>query len=532
VNPPGATRIRWLLVSLWISFLFRGWFYASILPLWEGYDEFAHFGVVRAIALHGRVLVPRNQPGPRDVEESLRLAPVPWEVRGWDVFRQSLTEEAYWRLPPQDRRRREALLRDMPLSWAREDSAGGVSAYEALQPPLYYWLMACVLHLLRGSSLLAQVMILRWIGVWIASFAVPGTFAICRMATRCDSLALGCAAVVAVMPEFAANAARVSNEPLSILLFTLLIWIGLRMVTTAPDMKHALALGLVLGLGLLTKAYFLAAVPAVLWLLPHRRGTAWKPALAMSLATAGVAGWWYIRNVAATGTFSGLAEPVALRGRSLTSMAAAVWRVPWVRAVDVILVSHIYLFGWSSIGVRSWMYHIFFAIGLLAALGLIPRLGDPAILWLASIYGCFWLAQLYNVLLQYLTKGLAGSMGWYMCAVVACEVVLCAVAFGRFRIWATAIGAILFGLLDLYGMHFRAIPYYSGIIGHQANGVLAALHVSQYRALGFHALFQRLAVNKWALLSPPALTGLWILYLAGTILPMALMPALAVRPRK
>ncbi len=197
---PLSMRTRTLLVSIWICFLFRGWFYASMFPLWEGYDEFAHFGVIRAIAARGLILPPRDQPGPRDVEESLKLAPVPWEVRGWDVFRLSLTQEAYWRLPPQERRLREARLRELPPGWVLENSVNGISAYEALQPPLYYWLMAPVLKVLKSSSLLSQVLVLRWIGVLIASFAVPLTFAICLAGFRCGSLALGCAAVVAIMP--------------------------------------------------------------------------------------------------------------------------------------------------------------------------------------------------------------------------------------------------------------------------------------------------------------------------------------------
>jgi hypothetical protein len=535
----GSTRIRWLLPSLWICFLFRGWFYASMFPLWEGYDEFAHFGVVRAMIAKGILLVPRDQSGPRDVEESLKLAPVPWEVRGWEVFRSSLTEEAYWRLSPEERRRREARLRGMPPGWAREDSVGGVSAYEALQPPLYYWLMAPALYALKGSGLLAQVMLLRWIGVAIASVAVPLTYRIALTVTGRGSVALGCSAVVAVMPGFATNVARVSNEPLSILLFTLLIWLGLGILNRVPDAVSAAWLGAVLGLGLLTKAYFLTAVPAVLLLLFYRyrrarvetRVETWVAALTASVTTVAMAGWWYVRNVLTTGAFSGLAEPVMLRDRDVTAMLAAVPHIPWVHAVDVILVSHLYFCGWSSLTVRSWMYHVFFAIAILAALGLTVQLRRPAVFWLVGIYGFFWLGQLYNVWLQYLTKGLAGSMGWYLYAVVASEVVLCAVAFGRYRVLAVALGTTLFGLLDLYGMHWLAIPYYTGIIGHRANGALAALHISQFRAVGFDAVFERLAVNKWAPVSPRVLMVLWILYFAGTVLPMAAMLFLALRSR-
>ena len=213
-------------------------------------------------------------------------------------------------------------------------------------------------------------------------------------------------------------------------------------------------------------------------------------------------------------------------------MLAAIPRIPWVRAVDVILVSHLYFCGWSSPTVRSWMYHVFFAIGMVAALGLIVQLRRPAVVWLAGIYGFFWLGQLHNVLLHYLTIGLAGSMGWYMYPVVASEVVLCAVAFGRYRLPGVALGTILFGLLDLYGMHWLAIPYYTGLIGHRANGALAALHIGEFRAVGFDAVFERLAVNKWAPMSPRVLMVLWILYLAGTILPMAVMLPLALRRKR
>ncbi len=142
-------------------------------PLWEGYDEFAHFGVVRAIAARGILLPPRNQLGPRDVEESLKLAPIPWGVHDWDVFRIAQTEEAYWALPAKERRQQEARLRNLPATWKSEESAGGISAYEAYQPPLYYWILALALYLLKNASLLAQVMLLRWIGVAIAAVALP-----------------------------------------------------------------------------------------------------------------------------------------------------------------------------------------------------------------------------------------------------------------------------------------------------------------------------------------------------------------------
>ncbi|MEI9971266.1 MAG: hypothetical protein WDO73_03985 [Ignavibacteriota bacterium] len=155
----------------------------------------------------------------------------------------------------------------------------------------------------------------------------------------------------------------------------------------------------------------------------------------------------------------------------------------------------------------------------------------PAVLWLSGIYGLFWLGELYNVMLQYVTRDFAGSMGWYLYAVVAAEVVLCAVAFGRYAVPALSLGAILFGSLDVYAMHWVAIPYYTGIVAHRANGTVAAMHLGDVRAIGFSAIFDRLAVNKWQAISPEVLIVLWALYLAATLLPMAGMTVLAWRRR-
>jgi 4-amino-4-deoxy-L-arabinose transferase-like glycosyltransferase len=89
----------------------------------------------------------------------------------------------------------------MPAQWSREAGTGGLTTYEAFQPPLYYWMMAPVLRLMSGRSLAEQVMALRWLGSLIASLAIPLIFGIGREVFRDDARALGCAAVVAVMPS-------------------------------------------------------------------------------------------------------------------------------------------------------------------------------------------------------------------------------------------------------------------------------------------------------------------------------------------
>ncbi len=121
----------------------------------------------------------------------------------------------------------------------------------------------------------------------------------------------------------------------------------------------------------------------------------------------------------------------------------------------------------------------------------------------------------YDILLLFVTRGVATSMGYYLYAVVAAEMPLALAGFGR---WAAAGFLALFAALDLYTVHAIEIPYYTGMIRHKAGNALAAVHVGDYRALGFSAIWERLAMFKGHLASPPLLIALWIAYLAATIL--------------
>src|SRR5205823_3632828 len=118
-----------------------------------------------------------------------------------------------------------------------------------------------------------------------------------------------------------------------------------------------------------------------------------------------------------------------------------------------------------------------------------------------------WLAQLYNVMLIFLTRGVPTSMGWYMYAVIGAQVTLSVAGLRRIMgRWAVALGVSLFGLLDLYAMNAIALPYYTGMIGRKPNGALAALHLSNLRV---GELFQRLTVFKPPIVTPSVMAVLW-----------------------
>jgi hypothetical protein len=489
---------RWL-AAIAVCFAARLAFYASAYPLWEGYDEWAHFGAARAIAFEGRFLAPRDTRLPRDVEESLKLVPMPPNLH--DLPPEALSHEAFWALPAETRRAREEAFRAIPRELARQP--GTTVAYEALQPPVYYWLMAPSLRLSGGATVVTQVFLLRWISILLAVSIVPLVFLVARSVFVEDRVALACAAVVALMPELAIDVSRVGNECVAVPLYSAVTWLALRR-------RNPWLLGALLGVGLLTKAYFLAALAGIA--LAY-----WVP---QSLAVAVlISGWWYARNLWTTGTLSGLSESVMLRGTPVTGALSAVAGLPWRTAIDSILLSHLYFGGWSSLTARSWMYHLLYALIAVAAVGVVLLWRKREIRALAAVYGVFWLAQLYNVVLIYRAKGVPTSMGWYLYAVIGAQATLALAGLRRLcgsaAIW---IGALLFGLLDLYAMHALALPYYAGMLRRKPGGGLAGLRWSDFDAA---ELFRRLAAFKPPFVTEGVLIASWALYVAATIVLVA-----------
>jgi len=502
------------LAAIWLCAVVRLGFYAAMLPMWEGFDEWAHFAVIRAVA-SGQALPPRDLGVPPDIEASLQQAPVPWEMRGMSA--PFATQDVYWAFPAEQRHEREIAF----AHGSAAPNAVALSAYEALQAPLYYWLMAPVVWLLSGLGLAVQVMAVRWLSALIAASVIPLVYAIGQEIFDDENLALGCAAVAALMPEFALDVARVGNDCLAVPLFTLVIWLGLRVIRLGLSYRRAAWLGLALGAGLLTKAYFLAALPGVALLLAREvwRGQKKLPPALLAVATSiAVAGWWYARNLFTTGTLTGLSEAVQLRQDGWRSMLQGAVRVPWLKAIDGVLLSHLYFGGWSSLTVRSWMYHVLYAVALAGAIGVTTRLRRPAIWWLLAVYLGVWIGQFYNIVLLFLAKGVATSMGWYLYAVLGAEVTLCTVGLRR---WlgqgATVLGTVLFGLLDLYTVNAVAIPYYTGMIRHKASGALELVGFGKFGVFGLVGIFGRLAAYKGPLILPGILETLWVAYVASTV---------------
>lgn len=512
------------LVLLWTIFFARGLFYASFVPLWEGFDEYAHYAVLQNIATSGRALIDMDEPVSREVQASLELAPVPWLVNG-------LTHDAYWLLPAEERRQREQKLRSLPAALTREPARGGEHAYEAQQAPLYYWLLSPAYRLSAALSLPSRVWLLRLISLLVASTVIPLTYLVARTIFEDDRQALRVAAVVAAFPELMMTVCHIGNDSLAVAMGGLSLLALFEWKRAPESMRRSILLALALGLALLTKAYFLALLPPVTVLLAvqAKRKRVYRQALVVLCGALAIAGWWYARNWILTHSLSGNQFEVAARAGAGMDLSSSLLRVNWLSAADFTFMSHVWLGNWSFLVVRSWMYRFFALVAGVAAIGLIvdmlrpkqkPSRSDLGLL--SAIYVTFLAALGYHAARAFQIEGFAGALGYYLFAIVTAEVILAVTGLQAVLpaglSWLISPAAILcLVALEFFGMTFYSIPYYTGFIAHLPGGAIPALRLSQLRDSGLQSLLGRLASNKPEFLNATVFGAMWILFLAATV---------------
>ncbi len=477
---------RFWLLLIWACFVLRGSFYACALPLWEGFDEYAHFARVEYLATEGRE-PSRTTPLPQDVAET--LARVPAKNGG-------MSYDEYWKLAPEARHGR------VP--------PGSAEIYEAQQPPLFYWLAAALCRITGTSSLASHVVVIRVFCVLLASLSIPFGFRIALRVLGQSNLALGAAALIASMPVLTFTATHVANDGLAIGLGTILVWSVLE--------RRRAALPFILGAALLTKGYFLAFLAPIVLLLFNRDARR-LAAIALSGAAV-IAGWWYWQTWAATGSLTG---NVILVHPGLAQMARTILRFPILKAVDFSWITFLWTGNWSFLVVRAWMYRAIGVLCVVAMAGVVSlvRKRNAGVALLSAFVFFFALAIAYFAVGTLAASGFAGAYGWYACCLVAPIAVLLLAglrtAMPRFKALAGPILVIAMSALELFATHLYMLPYYTGFISFVPAGGLPAFQLAQLGNGGFQTMFQRLTLCKPAWMTPPVLIAAWAMFLMATM---------------
>ncbi|MEQ1884643.1 MAG: DUF2142 domain-containing protein [Bryobacteraceae bacterium] len=515
----------WLTTAI-LLFLARGTFYCFLQPLWEGYDEWAHVAFIHAIATTGH-LPARADPIPSEIADSLAATPEPYSA---EPPPQSLTRDQFWRLTDAERADR---LQHPPRG-------GSLFQYEAQQPPLYYVLLALPYRVVWGLPVSARVLFLRLLSLALAALVLPLAWRIALGVFPTDAGARSAVLLLVAMPGLFVDLARVANDSLAIVCCAAVIFCA-QQAAGACTLRPWLWLGAALGAALLAKAYALALVPmlplaaAIAWIRrPSSRHTTRQGSLAAFAVAMLIAGWWYLQTWWITGSLSGEQLQAAAAGIPFAQKWSALFALPWRSVIDSAAYTHIWLSGWSFLSLRSWMYRVFEAAALLAAIGIILRarrilrtgkvLGTGRIFLASSACLLLAIGLLFHSFEIFLAKGIAAGIGWYFYAIAAAEPAVAlagyAAIFGpRAASRAIANVALLFLALDLYTVHLIQAPYYAGLTAHATTGSIRAFHWSDLaQAGGLTSIVPRLAAFSPSGPSPLALALSWTAYAAATII--------------
>lgn len=300
--PIGSSR--GLAFGLLIAIALTGLGWLMLMPPFEGFDETAHYSYVQQLWDTGGL--------------------TPTMFLSTDVQRYRATRPtAYASLAPFEANRgityRAHALSPMPEAAepARRFTPSTEMNWQSQHPPLYYLAMGPVYATTRDWSWPAHFLALRLVS-WLMALAglALGAFATHRYARVLMPGNAGAAwphfggalalAWPFLVPMFFPEMGRLGNDSLCLLIMGALWFQLLAMNARASGAADAARLGLLLGLGLLTKALFVPVTVALVLLFAWQRR--WG-ALAITLATAFViVGPWYLHTYLTTGVPIGSTE--------------------------------------------------------------------------------------------------------------------------------------------------------------------------------------------------------------------------------
>lgn len=252
-----------------------------------------------------------------------------------------------------------------------------IITYEDWQPPLYYLLLTPVYWLSNGSlTALRLFSLLLGAGVVVLAYA-----SVRRIFPDKNWVALTTAVFIAFLPQHLAIMAALNNDALAELLIAALIF-TLVGYAQQPTPRRAAALGLLLGLGFVTKGtvYPLTLVVALVGVWRHWGD--WpallRNGLRVVLPAALLGGLWWGRNIAVYGGLDVLgkaAHDAVVVGQPRTS--------EWIAQFGLMETVRLFAqttfrsfwgqFGWMALPMLNprWLYPLLGLLLLAAVLGLL-----------------------------------------------------------------------------------------------------------------------------------------------------------------
>jgi hypothetical protein len=529
---PPENRPSWSLKLAYVAFLILvGLGYVALQPPFEGYDEYAHFSSLRQMA-HTASL-PMQGTSYLDREATEYQGPMPYGS-GTPPFRAQLGASSYPEFfgdPIAVSRYADAYGGAGPRSRFKES---GVLNWQAQHPPLYYLLITPAVWATDHLSFVSQVFVLRLVSYLLAIGGVLFGVASLRNFRRREVTGwLGFMFYPLLLPEFFPEFARIGNDSLCLLLAGWLLHLISNENDPGKRVTQPRLIGLVLGCGLLTKAFFLPMTAAttawfVICRLKEGTGTRRLPQMwdiaAVLVCASAVGGWWYLYRFFVSGAFTGGYQAVQLvqSGGMLNGLHQHFAPAAFVRGLATIPVTWVWAGTWSLARLPTSLELplVLIALWVIAEFVIVVPHDRPQDLsWLTILMSAGFCFGLVDQTLQGIALAASGnSPGWYLHILMPWV----AIAMGR-GIWTILERPVTRGpfiFATIFAVAFQLVTVWSEAAlfsGCAVKGDDKFFHFSTraYCLDEMPLMFQRLGVVAWprvalCAFAAAAATGLWM----------------------
>jgi hypothetical protein len=416
-----------IFLPLYMLILFLiGLGYLAILPAFEGFDETAHYSSIRQIADAGTI--PIYGASYLDHEVSDYQGPSPYGSLT-PPFDEGMTYSKFFAQPQLIEHYLQTYRQPAEASFRPSQEQN----WQSQHPPLYYELLAPIEKGSENFSFVTRIFLLRLASFLLALAGVYLSFLACRNPNKPlkeDPAVVGFMLYPLVLPMFFPEFTRIGNDSLCLFLVGLIAFLLSKWLKDENDKKLSLAVGVVLGLGLLTKAFFLpigGALGVFLLVRIYRDNNEsityfnrWRNLILILLPAILIGGGWYAYKFIAFGTLIGSADSIHLanQGGMLANLKQNFSLYAIVRGLVVTLVTYSWGGTWSLTRLPV-LFHI--PLLMLAAWGFgafmmrVKRLPFTDLAWLPVILFCaFGAGFFYHVILSVAINGNGNTPGWYL----------------------------------------------------------------------------------------------------------------------
>jgi hypothetical protein len=418
---------RIFLPLYFLTLLLIGLGYLSILPAFEGFDENAHYSSIRQIADTGTI--PIYGASFLDQEVTDYQGPSPYGSLT-PPFDEGMTYSKFFAQPHLLEHYLLAYCQSsMPTSYRPSQ----VQNWQSQHPPLYYILLAPLEKITENFSFMTRIFLLRLASFLLALSGVVLGLMACKNSNKPlkdNPSVVGFMLYPLVLPMFFTEFTRIGNDSLCLFLVGTIAFLLSKLLNDENDKKLSLAIGVALGLGLLTKAFFIPITAALcLFLmvrifLDKRKSTTqlkhWQNLILVLLPAVLIGGGWYVYKFIAFGTLIGSADSIQLTNQGgLTANLGQNFSIyGLVRGLIVTVVSYSYAGTWSLTRLPA-LLHI--PLLWLAAWGFgafalqIKRWPLTDLAWLPVYLFCtFGGGFLYHIIISLAINGNGNTPGWYL----------------------------------------------------------------------------------------------------------------------